>query len=262
MNFFNSKSAAERYPKGRPYFHPLVVERIRSFLSPAKPIARAVDVGCGTGLSTAALRGIAEEVVGVDAAPEMVALAERCERVEYALADALRLPFGESEFDLMTLSSAFHWLEREKFLKEASRVLRPGGWLVVYDNYFSGQMEDGPAFQTWYRESYLAKYPPPPRAKSTFGGENSGGENFLLAGEEQYQNRISFSVEGLVDYLTTQSNVIAAVEGGGEDIEGARLWLRDGLKPLFGDMKEAAFPFHGPIWYLKSRKQGSEGGTQ
>jgi SAM-dependent methyltransferase len=262
MNFFNSQSAAGRYPRGRPYFHPLVVERIRSFLPAAKPIARAVDVGCGTGLSAVALKSIAAEVVGVDAAPEMVALAERRGRVRYALADALRLPFGESEFDLMTLSSAFHWLEREKVLKEAYRVLRPGGWLVVYDNYFSGRMEGRPAFQTWYVESYLTKYPPPPRAKSTFGGEDSGGEDFHLAGREQYQNSVSFSVGGLVDYLTTQSNVIAAVEGGGEDIEGVRLWLRDGLNPLFGDLKEAAFPFHGPIWYLQSRKREPGAGSQ
>ncbi len=29
MNYFSPRSAAERYAKGRPYFHPLVVERIK-----------------------------------------------------------------------------------------------------------------------------------------------------------------------------------------------------------------------------------------
>jgi hypothetical protein len=139
----------------------------------------------------------------------------------------------------MTLSSAFHWLDREKFLREASRVLCSRGWLIVYDNYFSGQMEDQPAFQTWYRESHLSKYPPPPRTWASFTEEDSGNEGFHLAGHEQYKNRISFSMESLIDYLTTQSNIIAAVECGSEEINEVRRWLTENLKPLFGDSEES-----------------------
>jgi SAM-dependent methyltransferase len=252
MNFFSSKTAAERYTAGRPYFHPLVIERIRTFLSLTEPVKRAVDVGCGTGLSTIALKEIAEEIVGVDASSEMIALAARDARIEYRVADALSLPFGENEFDLMTLCSAFHWLDKEKFLREACRVLRSQGWLIVYDNYFSGQMEENAAFETWYREKHVRKYPPPPRVRAAFTEEDSSNEGFHLAGQEQYQNRISFSIEGLIDYLTTQSNVIAAVEGGNENIEAVRQWLMENLKPSFGDLKEATFLFHGPIWYLKN----------
>ncbi|MBA2732152.1 MAG: class I SAM-dependent methyltransferase [Acidobacteria bacterium] len=251
MNFFISKSAAGRYPKGRPYFHPLVIERIRKFISPTEPINRAIDVGCGTGLSTVALKEIAGEIVGVDASLEMIALAERDERIEYFVADAVRLPFAEGEFDLMTLSSAFHWLDRGKFLREAERVLRSRGWLIIYDNYFSGRMEENATFETWYRQSYLSKYPAPPRAKLTFAGEDSSNDGFHLAGQEQYQHPMSFSIEGLIDYLMTHSNVIAAVEVGGEDINEVRRWLMETLKPLFGNLEEAIFPFHGPIWYLQ-----------
>jgi SAM-dependent methyltransferase len=257
MNFFSSKSAAERYTEGRPRFHPLVVEKIRAFLSTGLPVKRAIDVGCGTGLSTVALKEIAEEIVGVDMSLEMVALAERDERIEYLVTDAVRLPFAADQFDLMTLSSAFHWLERDEFLREAGRVLRPGGQLIVYDNYFSGQMEERPAFQTWYRESHLKRYPPPPRATLSFTEEDSGNEGFHLAGSEQYQNKISFKMEGLIDYLTTHSNVIAAVECGSEDIKEVRLWLAEQLKPLFGDLEEATFLFYGPIWYLGNRIQKS-----
>jgi SAM-dependent methyltransferase len=257
MNFFSSKSAAERYTVGRPRFHPLVVEQIRTFLSPDLPVSRAIDVGCGTGLSTVALQKIAEEIVGVDMSLEMAALAERGERIEYLVANAVRLPFNADRFDLMTLSSAFHWLDRREFLKEAGRVLRPGGWLIVYDNYFSGQMEEQPAFQTWYRQSHLRRYPAPPRAPLSFTGEDSGNEGFHLARSEQYQNRISFSIAGLIDYLTTHSNVIAAVECGSEEINEVRHWLAEQLKPLFGDLAEGTFVFHGPIWYLENRIQES-----
>lgn len=249
MNPFSFKSAAARYPVGRPYFHPLVTARIRAFLSLTKPVERVVDVGCGTGLSSVALKEIAREVVGLDRSLEMLALAERSERVRYVIADALKLPFGDSEFDLITLSSAFHWLEREKFLREAGRVLRPGGWLVVYDNYFSA-LRDTAAYQV-----YRAKFPPPRRADLIFAAEDSGNEGFHLAGHEWYQNTISFSLEGLIDYLVSQSNVIAAVEGGGEDISRVRLWLAENFKPLFGELKEMDFLFTGPIWYLQNPPQ-------
>jgi SAM-dependent methyltransferase len=251
MNFFSFESAARRYAKGRTYFHPLVVERIRSFLSPARPLERAIDVGCGTGLSTIALKEIAANVVGVDMSHEMIALAERDVRILYAVADAARLPFKRDEFDLMTLSSAFHWLERSAFLKEAGRVLRPKGWLVVYDHYFSGQMKETHAFQTWYRETHLKKYPAPPRARLDFTEEDSGNEGFHLARHDRYQNSISFSIERLIDYLVTHSNVIAEVEGGTEEIGEVRLRLRENLEPIFGDLKEATFAFHGPVWYLQ-----------
>ncbi|HUQ32530.1 MAG TPA: class I SAM-dependent methyltransferase [Pyrinomonadaceae bacterium] len=253
MNFFSFESAARRYAKGRTYFHPLIVERIRNFLSTALPLERAIDVGCGTGLSTIALKEIAASVVGIDMSREMIALAEPDERILYAVADAVKLPFKEAEFDLMTLSSAFHWLDRRAFLKEAARVLRPKGWLVVYDHYFSGQMEESPEFQTWYRETHLQKYPAPPRAGLDFTEEDSGNEGLHLARHDRYQNSVGFSIEGLIDYLLTHSNVIAAVEGGTEEIGEVGLRLRENLEPIYGDLKEATFAFHGPVWYLQKR---------
>ncbi len=251
MNFFNPKSAAARYTKGRPYFHPLVIERIRAFLSIKQALPHALDVGCGTGLSTAALKEIALRVVGVDASMEMVALAAREHAVEYCVARAEQLPFKENGFDLITLSSAFHWLDRDRFLKEAGKLLRPAGWLIVYDNFFQGQMQENAEFNSWYRESYLSKYPPPPRTWPAFTAEDCADRGFSLLGKEQFQNERNFSVEALVDYLVTQSNVIAAVEYGDEEIEDVRDRLTENVKPLFGDLKQASFRFQGPIWYLE-----------
>lgn len=250
MNYFSPKSAAKRYAQGRPYFHPVIIGRINEFLSIAKPLSSALDVGCGNGLSTVALQEIAQNVVGVDASAEMIALASEENGVKYFVAPAENLPFGENEFDLITLSQVFHWLDRNKFLAEASRVLRPNGWLVAYDNYFSGQMIENQKFQLWYQEKYLKKYPIPPRAKITFALENTNPFGFHLIKEERYENIIEFSLEELLDYLVTQSNVIAAVEGGTEEIEETRSWLTNGLKHLFRSPKKNKFLFNAPIWYL------------
>lgn len=251
MNFFETSTAAERYAQGRPYFHPVVVERIRKFLALAGPIARALDVGCGTGLSTVALTEIAREVVGLDAAPEMIARAPRVERVRYVVASAEKLPFAEETFDLATLSCVFHWLDRDVFLQEARRVLRARAWLVVYDNYFAGWKDGLAEFQTWIRETYHARYPSPQRARVEFTDEVVEKRGFRVAGREQYENDIEFSVTGLVNYLTSQSNVIAAIEGGVENIGDVKAWLAKGVEPFFRGREKATFLFTGPVWYLQ-----------
>jgi SAM-dependent methyltransferase len=252
VNFFSAKSAAERYPKGRPYFHPIVIERIKKFLSLKEPLPRAIDVGCGTGLSTIALKEIAREVVGVDAASEMIALAERDARIEYFVASAEQLPFRDGGFDLMTLSQAFHWLDREKFLEEARRVLRANGWLIVYDNYFLGRMEENADFHEWFQENYPKRFPAPARARLAFSEEDSENAGFHLLGHEQCPNSTRFSLTGLVDYLLTHSNVIAAVEYGVEDINEVRRWLTENIKPFYKELAEAGLIFNGLIWYLQS----------
>jgi len=251
MNYFAPKSVAERYAKGRPYFHPQVVSRIKAYLSLAEPVARALDVGCGTGLSTIALKTIARHVVGVDNAAEMLALAPTDPQIEYLVAPAEKIPVDDNAFDLLTISSAFHWMNRSAFFPEARRVLRPQGWLVVYDNYFCTRMEENRAFQAWGRDHYLTKYPSPPRASVGFSAEDVEQVGFHFIGQEDYQNFVQFSLETLVDYLVTQSNVIVAVEGGKEKIEDVRCWLTENLAPFFAGRAEATFMFRGPIWYLR-----------
>jgi SAM-dependent methyltransferase len=90
-------------------------------------VARALDVGTGTGLGARAIkqRFPDAEVVGIDVAPEMIALArERVPDATFQLGDASRLAFGDGEFDLVTHANMI------PFLDETARVLRPGGWTL------------------------------------------------------------------------------------------------------------------------------------
>jgi SAM-dependent methyltransferase len=251
MNYFTHKLAAERYAAGRPYFHPQVISRIRSHFSLARQVSSAVDVGCGTGLSTLALKSLAEQVVGVDIAHEMITLAPREPHISYVVSPAERLPFVGDSFDLMTVSQAFHWTNRNDFLGEARRVLHRHGWLIVYDNYFSGQMEENPEFEEWVEHYYHRQYPSPPRASVNFGAADAEDEGLQFAHEETYPNSTRFSLEGLVSYLMTHTNVIAAVEGGNQQASDVREWLRKGIAPFFENRMEATIGFNAPIWYLR-----------
>lgn len=225
------------------------MRRIKERLSLTEPVERALDVGCGTGLSTIALREIACGVVGVDSSAEMIALAPKHAGIELQIADAEHLPFEDRDFDLVTVSQAIHWFSRPRFLQEARRVMRTAGWLIVYDNYFAGS-ENG-AFNAWHQESYLTRYPSPPRAWASFSADSTEEQGFRLIDDEVLRSTISFSLDGLIDYFVTQSNIIAAVEGGKETIDETRAWLKPGLNCFFETSSTREFLFNAPIWYLR-----------
>jgi SAM-dependent methyltransferase len=95
-----------------------------------------VDVGSGTGLSTRAWAGLADEVLGVEPNPEMRAAAEAntsFPNVRYVegYSDATELDAGSA--DLVTYSQSLHWMDPRPTFEEANRVLRPGGVFAAYD---------------------------------------------------------------------------------------------------------------------------------
>jgi hypothetical protein len=67
------------------------------------------------------LKQIATHIVGVDVAPEMIALAPADPQITYLVAPAEQLPTLETPFNLMTLSSVFHWIRSEAFFAQARR---------------------------------------------------------------------------------------------------------------------------------------------
>lgn len=101
---------------------------------------RVLDVGCGPGGFTAILAEMSNRVVGVDVSEEFVDAANRTfARRELAQANAVpgsatRLPFDGESFDIVTLIDVIHHLDSPAAaLKEISRVLRPGGRLLVFE---------------------------------------------------------------------------------------------------------------------------------
>lgn len=96
---------------------------------------RILDVGCGSGPLSAALRERGADVAGVDTSAAMLALARRRlgEDAELHLADVGdRLPFADGVFDGVVASLVLHYLEDwGPALAELRRVLRPGGRLIA-----------------------------------------------------------------------------------------------------------------------------------
>lgn len=93
------------------------------------PGDRVLDLACGTGLAAAAAAERGAEVTGVDFSTAMLAEARsRLPSVRLEQGDAEALPFGDGVFDVVVSNFGIHHVPNPvTALKEANRVLRPGG---------------------------------------------------------------------------------------------------------------------------------------
>jgi demethylmenaquinone methyltransferase/2-methoxy-6-polyprenyl-1,4-benzoquinol methylase len=98
-----------------------------------RPAERILDVAAGTGTSSAALARTGATVIALDFSAGMIDEGRRRHpKIEFVEADAERLPFGDDEFDAVTISFGLRNVEHPKTaLAEMYRVLKPGGRLVV-----------------------------------------------------------------------------------------------------------------------------------
>ena len=237
MNYFASKTAAEKYVAGRPDFHANSINHIKDFLKIEDKLGNALDIACGTGFSTKALLRIANYVYGTDLSEEMLSAALEKDKIQYSIAIAEKQPFENEEFDLITVSSGVHWFNIDAFLMEANRLLKNKGWLVIYENFFSGDMEGRDDFKKWLNEVYYKQmFPSPPRNKNyDWSMENLQTKNFTIQTPENFKNQVRFTRVQLRNYFISQSNVIAAVERGKSTFTDAEQWLDDKLSAFFED---------------------------
>ncbi|HET7340073.1 MAG TPA: methyltransferase domain-containing protein [Methylomirabilota bacterium] len=105
---------------------------LRALVSP-REVARAADIGCGTGRFTAWLADVFDApVIGIEPAAAMLAAAPPAPRVRYVNAAGEALPVRARALDLAFLSLVYHHLaDPVAVAGELHRALRPGGRVVL-----------------------------------------------------------------------------------------------------------------------------------
>lgn len=98
-----------------------------------QPGERILDIAAGTGTSSAAIARSGAQVVALDFSPGMIAVGrQKHPDLEFVEGDATALPFGDDEFDAVTISFGLRNIkEARAALAEMFRVLKPGGRLLI-----------------------------------------------------------------------------------------------------------------------------------
>jgi len=104
------------------------------------PPVEVVDVGCGEGYLTVEVARWARRVIAVDRSPAVLARAKalagrrRATNITFKRGDIDRLPLETASMDVALLSQALHHsVDPSRTIAEASRVVRPGGKVLVLD---------------------------------------------------------------------------------------------------------------------------------
>ncbi|XP_069461032.1 uncharacterized protein [Ambystoma mexicanum] len=133
---FEEEEHASIYQKYRFSLPPEMQSLVLSYLEEkkGKPFLLAADIGCGSGQCTRVLAPHFEKVVGTDISEAQIKEAKKVSgpsNISYCVCPAEELPFEDASLDLIMASSAAHWFNTEKFMKESNRVLKPRGCMAL-----------------------------------------------------------------------------------------------------------------------------------
>jgi SAM-dependent methyltransferase len=239
---------ARHYLRGRLPYAPGFAATIAAVLS-LDGRGRLLDVGCGPGNVTRALAPYFAEAVGLDPDAGMLAEAARLagpeadppdarpagdRRAEAAIrwvkARAEELPAGLGRFRVVTLASAFHWMDRARVAATIRDMLEPGGAIV----HIAGVHDAPPA-------TAPLPHPAPPYERIAdlvrryLGPVRRAGQGTIATGETPGREDLVIAAAGFVDYRRITVPAGHAVDRSTDDVVAWTLSLSGSAPHLFGD---------------------------
>jgi SAM-dependent methyltransferase len=232
-SIYDSPRLAAKYATDRPPVHPHIIRAMGAHLRRPVRAGRALDIGCGAGLSTAALEPLAEMAVGLE--PVRVMLAHRravAPRARFVVGRAEALPFAAGTFDLLTAAGSLNYADLGLFLPEAARVLAPDGVLAIYDFSAGRRLRGSARLEAWFA-AFEARYPSPPDYDLDVRGLGYAAAGLRLETVETLEVAVPMDLAGYVAYALGETNVEAAIRRGVPETE-VRAWCLQTLAPVFG----------------------------
>jgi ubiquinone/menaquinone biosynthesis C-methylase UbiE len=129
-DLFSNQS--QTYAKYRPGYPKELFEYILQFVKDRNFVW---DCATGNGQAAKVLSEYFTKVEATDISEAQLGNAFQKENIHYQKASAGQTPFADNSFDLITVATAYHWLNWDGFYKEAIRVGRPDAVVAIWCYY-------------------------------------------------------------------------------------------------------------------------------
>ena len=207
-----------------------------------------LEVACGSGQGLGLLASYARSVVGTDINANNLGYAQKRyqgnNKIRLQLLDAHDLTFADGQFDIVILYEAIYYLEApDIFIKEASRVLRPGGMIFICT-----ANKDWPEFNP---SPYSRRYFSVPELAAFL--KNWGFGNIsMYASHETNRNYLKDKIIAFVKRIAVKLHLIPKTMKGKELFK--RLFFGR-LYPIPAEITEGMFEYNKPITISKDSPQ-------
>ena len=229
---YDSERLATAYAFDRPSVH-------AQFLQAAtlkRRADRALDVGCGAGLSTAALMPWARQVVGLEPIPAMLAHRRKvAPQAGFVIAEAERLPFAAGSFDLVTAAGSLNYSDLPSAFGEVARVLSAAGTFLLYDFSPGRRAASGEDLATWF-DSFERRYPWPTDWQPFDVRELPlTTYDLQLLDYAEVEARLAMTFDAYLRYMLSETNAEHAIASGACSADDVREWCQQTLTPVFAN---------------------------
>ena len=231
---YDSPRLATGYAYGRPPIHRHIIHSVREHFHIAGRLQRALDVGCGAGLSTAALEPISQIVVGLEPVRTMLThCRSTAPNALFLVGRAETLPFEAEVFDLITAAGSLNYADLNLFFPTAAQVLKPKGLLIIYD--FSGgwHMLGDRRLHQWFAE-FESRYPSPPNYELDVRNFDYRRYGLRIEAYKEMQIIVPMAFNAYLSYVLSETRVELAITRG-VLLSKIQDWCQETLKNMFDD---------------------------
>ena len=223
----------EAYVTGRPEYPAAMLRELPE-------VDRAIDVGAGTGLSTAFIAPKARRVLAVE---PIVAMArriprDRMENVGVVVARAEAIPAGDGAAGLIFCGTAFHWFDYAAAMAEFARLLEGGGVLALAWNVRDASVPWVARFDA-VMDDYAGDTP---RQSTGQWRRIFEDARFAAVASRTWPYAQPMATSGIVDRALSTS-FIAALSAAEQDVVRARIQAIIDSEPVLAGQSETNFPY-------------------
>jgi ubiquinone/menaquinone biosynthesis C-methylase UbiE len=132
-----SQHLFHKYSQGSHWFyHPeQYAKKFASFLKKKKFTDTIIDIGCGNGRDVHVFQSLGFNAIGIDTDQDVLSIAKRkFPESRFEKQNAESLTFPDNSVGACFMINVIHYVNREKAMSEAFRILKPGGFLYIHFN--------------------------------------------------------------------------------------------------------------------------------